>query len=111
MAKKAKAAAAAPAATVQVEALEDHTGFGNSYKTGQKYSVPAEFVDSLEIQGKAIRTDEAAVIPGSRAMHVRATAVEPMGIDTTGKGRARKAAKAKTAKRGTYKRKDLRAKK
>lgn len=103
MAKKVAAAKTASAPnTVQVEALEDHTGFGNSYKTGQKYAAPAEFVDSLEVQGKAIRIDAGSVIPGSRAVHVRATAVEPMTVKTTGK---------RAAKKGIYKRKDLRAKK
>lgn len=106
----AKKAAAAPAAekttTVQVKALEDHTCLGGSYKCGQTYAAPADLADSLEIQGKAIRTEEGAAIPGSRASRVRAeSAVEPVGIKS--KARARMAAKPK---KGTYKRKDLRAK-
>ena len=43
--------------TVTVEALQDHTGFGETHKTGDRYEIDEAFVDTVVVQGKAKRVD------------------------------------------------------
>jgi hypothetical protein len=47
--------------TVTVEALQLHTYNGKEYQIGDTYEIDEALVDSVTAQGKAVRTDRAAV--------------------------------------------------
>jgi len=46
---------------VTVEALKSHTHAGEAYEVGDTYDVDEAAVESLQVQGMAIRTDRVAV--------------------------------------------------
>jgi len=46
---------------VTVEAIKFHTHDGEEYQVGDTYDVDEAAVESLQVQGMAIRTDRAAV--------------------------------------------------
>lgn len=43
--------------TVTVEALEAHSYNGVDYQVGDIYDVPVDLLDTLRVQGKAVRAD------------------------------------------------------
>lgn len=83
--------------TVTVEALEAHTAFGKSYDVGDTYDVDEQIVETLRIQGKAVRVDRVAhakkqAKEAEETVKAR-TAVKPMTTDDI------KAPKTKAAKK------------
>jgi hypothetical protein len=102
--------------TVTVEALEAHSYNGENYDVGDTYELDEQLVDSLRIQGKAVRADRvqqaktaakaakaqaeaaaksAKATKGSRRSK---TAVEPMTTATTRTARVSGARKASRRK-------------
>lgn len=106
--------------TVPVEALQAHTYDGKEYQVGDTYDIDEQYADSVAVQGKAVRTDRdkvakyAAKAAEKTQKHQQDVAAGKKSADdevaeesaSTEKPAAAKGGK----KRGTYARKDLKAK-
>jgi len=92
---------------VTVEALEYHTYDGKAYEVGDIYAIDEQYVESVALQGKAVRVDRVAVAKkanadarkteAARAKPAKGTAVKPMSMDAAPAvkpGKATKSAKA-----------------
>ena len=81
--------------TVTMEALEYHTYNGGEYNVGDTYELAEDLVDSVTLQGKAVRTDrverarEATKAAEKAAKQRGSTAVEPMSTKRGGKALAK----------------------
>lgn len=77
---------------VTVEAIKAHTNAGESYDVGDTYEVDEAAVDSLAIQGMALRADRVEVAKqaakdAEKARKAASHPVEPMTTENTGKAR------------------------
>lgn len=70
---------------VTMEALQWHTYNGQAYAIGETYELPADLVDSLTAQGKAVRADrvEHAKRQADAAEETRQAQSQPVSPMTT----------------------------
>ncbi len=95
--------------TVTVEALEYHTYDGEEYQVGDTYDIDEQYVDSLRVQGKAVRVDRVKVAKkadadakkteADRAKAPKGTAVTPMAMAAPPAMKPGKVAKASAPKK------------
>ncbi len=88
---------------VKVEALQAHTFNGQSYEVGDSYDIDEQYIESVAVQGKAVRVDRVAVAKkanadakkteAARAKPAKGTAVKPMSMDAAPAVKPGKAAK------------------
>ena len=90
--------------TVKVESIKWHTHDGKAYDVGQTYDAPADLVESLALQGMALRVDRADVAKAQareaeKSRQSKSTKVEPMGLESPKAVKAPKAAKPAKAEK------------
>lgn len=72
--------------TVTMESIQWHTYDGKDHPVGDTYELPADLVDSVQAQGKAVRTDRVEVAQrqadAQRQQQQGSHPVEPMTTDS-----------------------------